>query len=89
MREEPLFWEHENNVALRDGRWKIVKERNEPDWQLYDMEADRTECNDLAKKEPKIMEEMMVKYQKMYEKSGATFIDFGKAHRWMIPVKEY
>ena len=88
-REEPLFWEHENNVALRDGRWKIVKERNEPDWQLYDMENDRTECNDLAQTEPKIFENMMEKYRKMYEKSGATYIDFGNAPRWMVPVKEY
>ena len=89
VRSEPLFWEHEDNVALRDGRWKIVKERNEPDWQLYDMEADRTECNDLAQAKPDVLGEMMKKYEKMYDKVGATHINFGKAPRWMVPVKEY
>jgi hypothetical protein len=53
------------------------------------MEVDRTECNDLSQKEPKVLEDMKAKFQKMYEKSQAAYIDFGKAPRWMVPVKEY
>ncbi len=43
----PLFWEHEGNRAVRDGAWKLVSAHNGP-WELYDMEADRTEATDLA-----------------------------------------
>lgn len=43
----PMFWEHEGNRAIRSGRWKLVA-RHGRDWELYDVEADRTEQNNLA-----------------------------------------
>ncbi len=46
-RNEPLFWEHEENRAVRWGKWKLVAEANKP-WELYDMEADRAEMNNVA-----------------------------------------
>ena len=42
-----LYWEHEGNRAVRDGKWKLVAAHGEA-WQLHDMEADRTELHDLA-----------------------------------------
>jgi arylsulfatase len=55
-RTKPIYWEHEGNRALRDGKWKLVMKYKGP-WELYDMEADRTEQHnvidqnsDLAKK---------------------------------------
>lgn len=50
-REAPIFWEHEGNRAVRDGRWKAVK-RLGYDWQLFDMDQDRTELTDLAAAQP-------------------------------------
>ena len=47
----PIYWEHEGNKALRDGKWKLVS-RFPEGWELYDMEADRTELNDLAASQP-------------------------------------
>ena len=47
---DPIFWEHEGNAAMRWGKWKLVREYKKP-WELYDIEADRAEMNDLAKKE--------------------------------------
>lgn len=47
----PLFWEHESNRAVRDGRWKLVAMEDQP-WELYDMAVDRTEMNDLAARQP-------------------------------------
>jgi arylsulfatase len=52
-RTQPIFWEHEGNKAVRDGRWKLVMRHRLP-WQLFDMEADRTEQNDLIKVHPEI-----------------------------------
>jgi arylsulfatase len=46
-RQNPLFWEHEGNKAIRDGKWKLVQKWHGP-WELYDMEADRTELRDVS-----------------------------------------
>ena len=50
-RGKPLFFEHEGNRAIRDGKWKLVSKGATSAWELYDMEKDRTEMNDLSKKE--------------------------------------
>ncbi len=51
-REAPtLGWEHEGNRALRQGKWKLVSRHKRP-WELFDMETDRTEQQDLAQTEP-------------------------------------
>ena len=41
-RPSPIFLEHEGNRAVRAGKWKLVLKHLGP-WELYDMEADRTE----------------------------------------------
>lgn len=50
-REEPLFFEHEGNQAIRDGDWKLVL-RVGGGWQLYNLGEDRTEVVDLMEKYP-------------------------------------
>ena len=50
-RKNPIFWEHESNRAVRDGKWKLVAKADEP-WELYDMENDRTEMHNLAVSNP-------------------------------------
>jgi len=46
-----LFFEHEGNRAVREGRWKLVATAGRP-WELYDVQADRTELRNLATKQP-------------------------------------
>ena len=48
MPERALFFEHEGNRAVRFGRWKLVWTNFEKSWELYDIETDRSELNDLA-----------------------------------------
>ena len=53
----PLFFEHEGNRAVRRGKWKLVALRGRP-WQLYEMDRDRIETNDLAEKNPDLVERL-------------------------------
>jgi arylsulfatase A-like enzyme len=59
---QPIYWEHEGNKAVRDGKWKLVS-RFPDAWELYDMELDRTELHDLAAKEPQHAKTMAVQWQ--------------------------
>lgn len=47
---EPIFWEHEGNAAIRWGKWKLVREYEQP-WELYNIDSDRTEMNNVAEVE--------------------------------------
>ncbi|HBV64800.1 MAG TPA: arylsulfatase [Rhodopirellula sp.] len=72
-RVEPVGFEHHGNLALRDGRWKIVSayRRDQPTrWELFDMDADRTELNDLADKHPEKLKEMVAKWQAWADRVG-------------------
>jgi arylsulfatase len=70
-RAEPLFWEHEGNKAVRDGRWKLVQRHRQP-WQLYDMEADRTEQHDLFQQQPEIAAKLQASWDRWAKRS---FVD--------------
>lgn len=60
-RRAPIFFEHEGNRAVRDGKWKLVSLFKGP-WELYDMERDRTELNDLSKEHPDIVARLSAQY---------------------------
>jgi arylsulfatase len=67
-RKQPLFWEHESNRAVRDGRWKLVAMEDQP-WELYDMTADRTEMHDLAAKQPEIVRELAAAWDRWAQRA--------------------
>jgi arylsulfatase len=53
-----IYWEHEANIAMRDGKWKLVAKTREKEQldkknlELYDMEADPSEQHNLAATSP-------------------------------------
>lgn len=54
--QRPIWYYHEGNRALRVGDWKIVADKETP-WELFNLEEDRTESNNLANSNPgKIIE---------------------------------
>jgi arylsulfatase A-like enzyme len=67
-RTEPLFWEHEGNRAVRNGKWKLVAKENKP-WELYDMELDRTERNNLADQQAEILRDLAAKWDAYAQRS--------------------
>lgn len=76
-RGEPLFFEHEDNAAVLDGKWKLVGSKvsvpGEVDatkWELYDLEADRTETNDLIGKHRKVADKLAQRWADWAEGVG-------------------
>lgn len=57
LHERTFVWEHERKCALRRGDWKIVKDPKGA-WELYALDKDRSESNDLSKKNPELLSEM-------------------------------
>ncbi len=66
---EFLFWEHTGNLALRCGDWKIVASENQP-WELYNLKEDRSELRNLAREKPKLLREMVYRWQKYADEIG-------------------
>jgi len=66
---EALFWEHEGSKAVRKGQWKAVAENNQP-WELYNLATDRTETKNVAKSEPKLLQNLIELHQQWSVKVG-------------------
>jgi arylsulfatase len=71
-RKEPIFFMHEGNRAVRSGKWKLVSKWKEP-WELYDMNADRTETNNLATAHPGLVKELAAVYDNWAARTNADF----------------
>ena len=57
QREEPLFWQWQSGKAIRKGKWKLVSDNKGP-WELYNMDIDETETNDLVNEFPEVVKEL-------------------------------
>lgn len=76
-----IYWEHEANIAARDGKWKLVAKTpegaqfSEKALQLFDMDADPTEMNDLAAKNPAEVKKMYSNWLQWAKEVGAFPMD--------------
>jgi arylsulfatase len=70
-RKEPICFEHEGNRAVRDGRWKLVALEPGGPWELYDMDADRTELRDLAGAQPQRVRAMARQWENWARRTKA------------------
>lgn len=76
-----IYWEHEANIAMRDGKWKMVAKTpqggsfDKSSVHLYDLDADRTEMNDLSSKYPQRLEAMYADWLQWAKKIGAFPLD--------------
>ena len=64
MGEREFGWFLYGNRAYRRGKWKAVYGVTTMKWELYNMEADRTESQDLAQNYPEIIQELESKWNK-------------------------
>jgi arylsulfatase len=63
IEREAIFWEHEGNRAIRMGPWKLVAKSPAGPWELYDLDADRSEMNDLARQQPDRVNDMVARWE--------------------------
>lgn len=76
-RGTPLFWERGGNKAVRDGKWKLVAAAGENEkYELFDIEKDRAERNDLSKQHPEIVEKLKTAYKGWAEQNDV--VDYNK-----------
>ena len=55
-RQKPIFWQWSRGKAVMKDKWKLVAWKDK--WELFDMEKDKTETNDLSEKYPEIVSEL-------------------------------
>jgi arylsulfatase A-like enzyme len=85
---EYIFWEHEGNRAVRQGKWKLLSrckmdwqftaawgfrgDRGPHDekWELYNIEEDRVELNDLSNQYPKKVQALVDNYENWAGRTG-------------------
>jgi arylsulfatase A-like enzyme len=82
----PLCWEHEGNRAVRLGKWKLVN-RYRTAWELYDMEADRTESRNLASQQPDRVQQMAALYEGWAKRCHVLPLDQLPPPRPTVPAK--
>lgn len=63
LAREAIYFEHEGNRAVRRGSWKLVAQGREGPWELYDMNHDRSETNNLAEEKPDLVQELATLWQ--------------------------
>ena len=68
-RAQPIFFEHEGNSAIRQDNFKLVRRHGQA-WELYDMERDRTELNDLMGTNDPLTERLLRDYEGWAESAG-------------------
>ncbi|MDF7826525.1 sulfatase-like hydrolase/transferase [Pontiellaceae bacterium B12227] len=69
-RTKPIFWEWRGgdnqaytwpSLGVRDGKWKLLVNRETQKMELYDLEMDWAEKNDLAEKYPEVVQKLSEK----------------------------
>ncbi len=68
-----LFFEHQGARAVLDGKWKAVWSKRMPreiQWELYDLEADRSETSDLAIDHPDIVRRLSGQWRAYADRTG-------------------
>ena len=89
-RNKPIFFEWQNGKAVIDGKWKLVIQTFRPkdretglwdfssqEWELYDLNNDSTEINNLVASNPEKLAELIEKYETWWAgvKPGIVYVE--------------
>ncbi|MDX1680724.1 MAG: arylsulfatase [Akkermansiaceae bacterium] len=67
--ERMLIFEHFGKAAIHKGKWKLVRLGEKRPWELYNIEVDRTELNDLSKERPELAAQLEQLWEKEAERT--------------------
>lgn len=84
-RKDPIFFMHEGNRAIRSGKWKLVAKWKEP-WELYDMDADRTEMHNLAKERSNLVKKLAAAHDNWAARTNSDFWPGPEFNNWGGPL---
>jgi arylsulfatase A-like enzyme len=68
-REDPIFWEHNGNRAIRKGDWKLVTRKGD-EWELFNLATDRSETNNLVEIETEKAAHLLKLYEVWADEVG-------------------
>ena len=58
-----LFWEYQENYAMRHGDWKLVQGNLDSEWALFNLASDRGETKNMAGQETDLVQRMLAEWQ--------------------------
>ena len=68
VRDGAIWFSHNGNHAIRVGDFKAVRHNRSKQWELYNLQVDRSETNDLAKKHPKTLQKLVTQWNAITKK---------------------
>lgn len=66
-------WELFGQRAIREGKWKavwIAKPRGNDEWELFDVESDPSELNDVSKSRLDVLDRLIQHWEQYYAETG-------------------
>ena len=79
----PIYWEHEGHRAVREDMWKLVS-KFPGKWELYDLEADRTETTNVSGDHSRRVKSMAAKYETWARRSQVLPWEEANLMNWWI-----
>jgi arylsulfatase A-like enzyme len=61
---QSFYFDYRSHSAFRKGDWKIVREKPNQPWQLFDLAKDMGESKDLAAEKPEMLEQLVSERKK-------------------------
>ena len=68
--DRQIFFDWNRSRAVRDGDWKLVKDRAGSSWELYNIATDRTEQVNLAAEHPETVTQLENAWNRWAKKTG-------------------
>ena len=67
LNDRYLYWEHEENCSVRRGKYKALQKYDTGQWELYDLEKDPPELNNIAAAFPGIVNDLSAHWYRWAE----------------------
>ena len=85
IEDRVLYWDYASKAAVRDGKWKLLAPTTKKlKWELYDMETDRGELNNLANTYPEKVRDMAILYENWMARISS---DNGRSEKSLVSTR--